>query len=183
MDEPKKPSVHHTSKSGDWITPQSFVDDLPFDFDLDVCATAENSKCDAYLDEETDALTVPWKGVCYCNPPYGREIGLWANKAAQEGRHGATVVCLLPARPDTKWFQTIWDEASVICFIRGRVKFEKAGVEKSDPAPFPSVLVVFGSCGDSGTLFSERDTAIELAKLGNVIVAGSNNIYLWREER
>lgn len=51
------------------------------------------------------------------------------------------MVCLIPARPDTKvWHNIIFKHASAICFIKGRLKF---GGSK-DAAPFPSALVVFG---------------------------------------
>jgi site-specific DNA-methyltransferase (adenine-specific) len=37
----------------------------------------------------------------FCNPPYGREIGRWVEKAYESSLAGALVVCLLPARTDT----------------------------------------------------------------------------------
>ena len=39
-----------SSASDDWSTPQDLFDrlDSEFHFDLDPCATAENSKCDSF---------------------------------------------------------------------------------------------------------------------------------------
>ena len=77
------------------------------------------------------------------NPPYGREQVKWIEKAYNESQNDAKIVCLIPARPDTKvWQNILFSYASIICFIRGRLKF---GGSK-DSAPFPSALIVFGEC-------------------------------------
>ena len=73
------------------------------------------------------------------NPPYGREIGRWVEKAHQSSQAGATVVCLLPARTDTAWWHTFVTWAHEIRFLKGRLKFGAA----ENSAPFPSVLVIF----------------------------------------
>ena len=75
------------------------------------------------------------------NPPYGREISLWVRKAYESSLEaGTVVVCLLPARTDTKWWHDyVIAHAAAIRFIRGRLRFSGRG-----PAPFPSALVVFG---------------------------------------
>jgi site-specific DNA-methyltransferase (adenine-specific) len=75
------------------------------------------------------------------NPPYGRDLGKWVKKAADEAKRGATVVALLPARTDTKWFHDhIYKKPYVqIEFLKGRLKF---GSSKNS-APFPSMIVVF----------------------------------------
>lgn len=67
-------------------TPQAFFDWLNsiFRFDLDVCALPENAKCEKYYTPETDGLKQPWIGGVWCNPPYGREIGKWVEKAVRE---------------------------------------------------------------------------------------------------
>ena len=136
----------------DWGTPQDLFDRLSKEFggfDLDVCANAENAKCPRYFTEKDDGLSQDWKGYCWMNPPYGREIGKWIEKAyhaAGKPTHinplggDATVVCLLPARTDTQWWHEYCMKADTVRFIRGRLKFE--GSENS--APFPSAIVIFG---------------------------------------
>ena len=134
--------VMFSSKTNLWETPQDFFNKLDeeFHFDLDVCALPENAKCERYFTPEVDGLSKPWKGVCWCNPPYGREIGAWVEKASYEAKVGQTVVMLLPSRTDTRWFHDwIYGKAKII-FIRGRLKF--GGCKNS--APFPSMVVVFG---------------------------------------
>jgi site-specific DNA-methyltransferase (adenine-specific) len=70
------------------------------------------------------------------NPPYGREIAKFMNKANEESKKGITVVCLVPSRTDTNWW---WDNVIMheVRFVKGRLKFGGQG-----PAPFPSAVVV-----------------------------------------
>lgn len=133
-------AVHFSSKTSDWETPQDFFDRLnsEFHFELDVCASPENAKCPRYFTPEEDGLKQKWTGVCWMNPPYGREIGRWVKKAYESAQEGATVVCLLPARTDTSWWHDYCMKGE-IRFIRGRLKFGGA----KHPAPFPSAVVVF----------------------------------------
>lgn len=123
-----------SSNSDEWATPQALFDELneEFHFTLDVCATAENTKCKEYLTKEDNGLLVDWKKhVCWMNPPYSN-IAEWIWKAATENIKGATVVCLIPSRTDTKYFHNfIWNTAAnrpydgvEIRFIKGRLKFQ-----------------------------------------------------------
>lgn len=128
------------SATDDWATPQDFFDrlDREFHFDLDVCATAGNAKCPRFFTPQEDGLSQDWNGVCWMNPPYGRGIGAWVEKAYQTSMRGGTVVCLLPARTDTAWWHD-WCMRGEIRFVRGRLKF---GGGKGN-APFPSAVVIF----------------------------------------
>lgn len=129
-----------SSKTSEWPTPQSFFDELnaEFGFDLDPCSTHENAKCDRHFTAEEDGLRQEWKGTVYVNPPYGKEIGLWVEKAYRSSLAGATVVCLLPANTDTRWFHD-WCLKGELRFVKGRLKFG----DGKDSAPFASVVVVF----------------------------------------
>lgn len=109
---------------------------LEFCFQTDVCALPENAKCESFYTPEQDGLSQEWTGVCWCNPPYGRQIGKWVKKAAESN---ATVVMLLPARTDTKWFHDYILPNAEIRFIKGRLKF---GGRKNN-ATFPSMICVF----------------------------------------
>ena len=133
--------VHFSSESVLWATPQEFFDryDARFGFEIDVCATPENAKCPRFFTEDDDGLSQEWEGICWMNPPYGRTISAWMKKAFESANSGATVVCLVPARTDTKW----WHDYAMhgkIEFIRGRLKFGG----HSNSAPFPSAVVIFG---------------------------------------
>ena len=134
-----------SSNTCEWETPQLFFDALnaEYHFDVDVCATANNAKCERYYTKEQDGLSQQWKGVCWMNPPHGREIGKWMRKAYESSLYGATVVCLVPARTDTAWWHDYAMKGEVE-FVRGRLKF---GGSKAN-APFPSAIVTFWAARD-----------------------------------
>ena len=133
--------VMFSSKTDLWETPQDLFDkyDAIYHFETDVCALPENAKCEKYYTPEDDGLLQPWNGVCWCNPPYGRTIGKWIQKAYETFAGGGTVVMLLPARTDTKWFHEYIYNKAEIRFIKGRLKFGNS----KNAAPFPSMIVVF----------------------------------------
>lgn len=130
-----------TSTTDSWETPQDFFDrlDEEFNFEVDVCALPENAKCDKYYTPEIDGLKQEWTGVCWMNPPYGRQIGRWMEKAYKSHiENNATVVCLVPARTDTLWWHNYCMKGE-IRLVKGRLKFSNS----KDSAPFPSAVVIF----------------------------------------
>lgn len=134
--------VMFSSKDQTWETPQDLFNklDKEFNFNLDVCATDKTAKCNKYFTPEIDGLAQDWKGICWMNPPYGREIGKWVKKAYEESLKEAKVICLIPARTDTKyWHEYIFPFAAEIRFIKGRIKFGNS----NNSAPFPSAIVIF----------------------------------------
>lgn len=136
--------VHFSSKTNEWATPQDLFNSLneEFGFTLDPCATPANAKCPKFFTIQEDGLSRDWDGVVFMNPPYGREIGKWVQKAFESSLNGATVVCLVPSRTDTKW----WHEYAMkgeIRFLKGRLRFG----EGTANAPFPSAVVVFRQKG------------------------------------
>ena len=137
-----QPSVHFSSKTDEWETPSELFNKLneEFNFTLDPCCTKENAKCERYFTIAENGLAHDWSNdVVFMNPPYGREIGKWIEKAYRESLRGAIVVCLIPARTDTKyWHDYIFNKAE-IRFLKGRVKFSNKG-----SAPFPSAIVIYG---------------------------------------
>ena len=126
-----------------WATPQSWFDylDLEFGFTLDPCCQHETAKCRRHFTPEEDGLAQPWTDErVFMNPPYGREIKPWMEKAYRECRdNGALVVAFVPARVDTEWWHQYAAKATEVRFPKGRVKF--AGADNS--APFPVAVVVF----------------------------------------
>lgn len=141
------PAPLMSSARGDWQTPDCVLERVRrvAPIGLDPC-TVESNPTGAWstYTPEIDALKpgVLWwlpddAGLIYCNPPYGRGIGAWVDKC-REAAAGETVIALLPARTDTRWFP--WD-ADAICFWRGRLTFRGAPA----PAPFPSAVVYWGT--------------------------------------
>ena len=131
-----------TSLSPHWATPKWLYDQLnkEFSFTDDPCPLGGGG-----------GLKRDWGKRVYCNPPYGREIGKWIEKAwvSVFGRFNADdmptsdiVVLLIPSRTDTKWFhEIILPNAKEIRFIKGRLHFN----ESKNSAPFPSMIVIFST--------------------------------------
>ncbi|MBO7734501.1 MAG: hypothetical protein J6S67_18195 [Methanobrevibacter sp.] len=126
--------VLFSSLSDDWTTPKDIYDwlDREFHFTFDPCP----------LYSDFDGLLIDWTGdIVFCNPPYSNILP-WVQKSYLESCfNGVTVVLLLPARTDSKWFHDfILPFCSEIRFIRGRLKFGGAKYN----APFPSMVCIFG---------------------------------------
>ena len=129
-----------SSKSNEWVTPNYVFQQLnrEFKFTLDPCCTKDNKKCKKFYTKKENGLLQDWsKESVFMNPPYGKEIKLWVQKAYEESLKGATVVCLIPARTDTVYWHDYCFKGQVR-FIKGRLKFSGKG-----SAPFPSAVVIF----------------------------------------
>jgi len=135
-----------SSATDDWATPTEVFAalDAEFGFELDVCASTKNAKCTRFFTAADDGLAQSWApATSFMNPPYGRVIGEWMKKAADEAESGATVVCLVPARTDTVWWhRQVMARASEVRFVSGRLKFGSARTA----APFPSAIVIYRPC-------------------------------------
>jgi hypothetical protein len=120
-----------SQKTWEWPTsPDVYAAlDAEFHFDHDPCPIGG-----------TLGLLEPWGKMNYVNPPYGRGLIDWFNKALLEKQSGNSSVFNVPARTDTKWFHDfVLPHADEIRFVRGRLKFGHA----KHGAPFPSIIVVF----------------------------------------
>lgn len=129
-----------SSRTDEWATPQALYDELnrEFNFTLDPCATSANAKCERYFTKEQDGLKQSWIGeVVFCNPPYGKEMSKWVEKAHRESS-GATVVMLIPARTDTRYFHEFIYQIHEVRFIKGRLRYN----DGRGQSPFPSMIVV-----------------------------------------
>jgi len=162
----KGQDVLFSKASDEWETPQWLFDmlDREFEFDCDAAATRENSKCILHM---VNALDNPnWCGYDDClsdginadcpvekfflNPPYSK-IAAFVRKAYEESQKGATVVCLIPSRTDTRYWHDYVMKAQEIRFVRGRLKFNNRTLpsyredmsHKISSATFPSCVVVF----------------------------------------
>lgn len=119
-----------TKLSDQWCTPDDLFNVLDrggeyqgiyfdgFNFDIDLCATKENSKCDwygrnylesIYFNKTTLQYTsyMDIKGkVCFMNPPYSNPRP-FIEKAWEDSKH-CKIVCLVKVDPSTKWWSTFW---------------------------------------------------------------------------
>ena len=84
----------NTSTHQAWETPATLLDALASifpRFDLDPCAERKSRshvRARVNFTQDDDGLTLPWHGVVFVNPPYGRTLGLWVAKARREVEEG-----------------------------------------------------------------------------------------------
>lgn len=128
---------YNTSASDFW-TPQYLYDKLNDrfgPFDIDICASDENTKCERYYTIEDDALKQSWDGVCWCNPPYAVPtaksirgiVDVYIKKGLEEinNNEKCTRICfLIPCKTDVKYFHNfIFPNATELVFVKGRPNF------------------------------------------------------------
>ena len=134
----------------EWGTPQALFDKLnaEFNFSLDVCATPKNAKCERFIRLKENALNRSWTTAhgtysesVWMNPPYGRGIEAWVEKAYATSLAGVRVVALIPARTNAPWWHDYVMKAAEIRFIRHKVPFEG----DIEGVPFwGSAIAIFG---------------------------------------
>ncbi|WP_308165609.1 DNA N-6-adenine-methyltransferase [Nocardia noduli] len=137
-----------------WLTPPGLLDKLG-PFDLDPCAHSPRPWPTAarHIAPPEDGLTANWVGRVWCNPPYGREVGVWLSKLASHG-HGTALTF---ARTDTIWFaRHVWDAATAVLFLAGRLHFYRPDDTRA-PANSggPSCLIAYGE--HDATRLSDAD--------------------------
>ena len=165
-------AYHPPSTSTEWTTPEWLFNQLheEFHFQQDACASASSAKCPAYIDKEQDCLVSEWSSMplagpfsasVWMNPPWGRGVGKFIQRAYQQSRkHRMVVVCLLPANTDTKWWRDwVW-RASEVRFITGRLHFT-CNDGRTGPCPTGACVVVFTPWGDGPPRFSLVERALQ----------------------
>lgn len=135
---------HHNKLDGkdEWLTPPSIIHALG-PFDLDPCSPVKRPWATAafHLTVEDDGLEKEWSGRVWCNPPYN-QVRQWMSKCKSHGN----CIALIYARTETKtWFESIWDDADAVVFLKGRLTF--LHVDGSKPklnSGGPSALIAYG---------------------------------------
>tara|TARA_R110002050_G_scaffold236063_3_gene371975 strand:- start:1801 stop:2334 length:534 start_codon:yes stop_codon:yes gene_type:complete len=146
--------VIHSSKNDCWRTPPRLFNllDTEFNFGLDAAATINSKLCERYMGPDhraescRDALSASWhsSNAVFCNPPYGRKVGRWVEKAWKESRDmKSTVVVLVMSCTDTAWWHDYAMKADEIRLLRGRVRFLREDGSKAAAAPKGSAILVF----------------------------------------
>lgn len=157
--------VLFSSADVEWFTPRPLFDKLDslYHFELDPCASQERLLCPMNFTSQENGLERNWSpSRAFVNPPYGRKVGLWFKKIAEEVSKGSLVVALVASRTETEWWQDYVEPGRLkgtiqIRFIRGRLHFGYPAYVKSDgtsvsaclegsskePAGFPSAVILF----------------------------------------
>lgn len=128
--------------SDSWVTPKALIRVLG-PFDLDPCASLPQPwPCAAQsYQRPADGLLLPWCGRVWLHPP-ASQAERWLSKLARHGRGTALVF----ARTDGKLMRSIWERATAVLLLYGRVTFYlPGGAAAAHPAGAPSALVAYGA--------------------------------------
>lgn len=66
-------------------------------------------------------------------------------RTKKQSRGGYPIVLLIPARTDTSYFHDHIYGKAEIRFVRGRLRFTDEEGNAADPAPFPSMVVIYNA--------------------------------------
>ena len=108
--------------------------------------------------KEHDGLSKDWaqelearrlRGLVYVNPPYDTDtLEKVATHCVTQHSKGLEILSLVPCKMDQEWWQsTVFETASAICFVKGRIKFWEEGAPKAG-APMPCAFVYWGPRAD-----------------------------------
>lgn len=169
MSKREGPSKRWSDKSGfqferaiqgvtnEWLTPPSLVRALG-KFELDPCAAVDQpwKLARRQYTIEQDGLKRRWTGRVFCNPPYGRDTRLWVRKMISHDNG----ILLIFARVETRAFFDLWESASSMLFLAGRLSFHFPTGELSPGKPAASVLVAFDPPGSHWNTDALRDSGL-----------------------
>jgi len=134
-----------------WQTPEDLFNLLNFlfRFNLDVCATGENSKCRKFYSPEDDGLVQRWGGYrCWMNPPFS-QVKKWVRRASEmvsleDEVPAECVIGLVNCDTSTRWWAEYMLQAGEIWYLcPGRVQFIPPPGIDSSMNKFPSALGLF----------------------------------------
>lgn len=171
-----KAKNHNPIDLNDWATPSAFFkhveETLGIEFDLDVCATEENAKCERFFTPKHDGLAMSWEcEYAWCNPPYGHgSVEKWLAKGIAEFKAGNVargMVFLVPATPDTQWFHKLALQACRLWFIVNRLYFV-APDGTAGRSSHPSMLVQFDQRFAAGMVETRIDTIQAIRDPGKI---------------
>ena len=116
-------------------TPQDLLDQLDAEFHF-----SPFDPCPLNPKPAFNGLGLSWPKTTFVNPPYS-DVRPWIEKAVAEQARGKTVVMLVPARTNSKyWHELVFPNSTEIRFLQGNVKFQG---HPGPGLPVPLVILVF----------------------------------------
>ena len=131
-----------TTGKEDWLTPPEIIRACG-DFDLDPCAPIKRpwDMAKKHYTLADNGLLKPWEGRVWMNPPYGNETARWMERLA---KHGNGIALIFVRTETATYFPWVWEYATAILFLRGRLSFYTFEGKRGGPAGAPSCLIAYG---------------------------------------
>ncbi len=160
------------SERDEWRTPRFVFDYMArrFAFDVDLAATANNALCPVYITKQENALGQDWVecGACgWLNPPYSR-IDPFLIKAREQAGRGFTTVVLMPApNGEDRYGKHVFDVASEVLFITGRIAHLRPNGSPVSGSRFGSCIAVYRGrdLGHTRYMHALRTEMLKLARV------------------
>jgi hypothetical protein len=145
-----KPHVSHSTGESEWYTPSIYIEaarQVMGSIDCDPASSKKANeivKAATYFTKQTDGRKQVWHGNIWLNPPYTQplvsEFCELLVKKYKEGEVQQACV-LVNNATETNFFQEMLTVCSVVCFIKGRVKFvDTEGKESGAPLQGQAIL-------------------------------------------
>lgn len=135
---------------------------------IDLAADSSNSKCDIFIGEQEDSLSINWHLATttdspgWCNHPY-ENCTIWIRKAHDEAKLGATVIQLQPLASHRVYYRKyVKNGPCAVVPISRSVKF--LGYPAASPVPFAYYI---WNASLTGGIFDEVDY-LDLAECDEV---------------
>lgn len=172
-----RPAAYRTSFTGnnEWFTPAHYVElarTVLGSIDVDPASNdyaQATVQAGTFYTAETNGLDKEWRGKVWMNPPYSRKlIGCFIDKLVDEHNSGrcTEAIVLTHNSTDTKWATTLFENASALCFTRGRVKFVSPKGKFASPAMGQLFTYLGNNPGKFANVFREA---------GHIVIPANDN--------